>query len=325
MMLSEFDIIQAYFNQPGLAALPNEVVRLGIGDDCALLSIPTGKELAMSLDTMVEGIHFPAGADSMLVGYRALGASISDLAAMGAEPAGFTLGLTLPSADQSWLEGFSAGLKECATQFGCPLLGGDTTRGPLAITIQVNGLVDAGKTIMRSGANPGDALYVTGTLGIAAFAIRELLSGRDMDSVARTRCEQAFYRPKPKLALGHAAAGVVSAGIDISDGLLADLGHICRLSCTGAQLSLAAIPLGTPLKQYQPKAEALALAVTGGDDYELLLTVSPAREQDLVSLGGMLDVPLTRIGIITDGDRIECLDALDKPTTFAASGYQHFK
>ncbi len=323
-MLSEFEIIQACFNQPGLAAVPGDVVRLGIGDDCTLLSVPSGKELAMSLDTLVAGVHFPEGADPMLVGYRALVVSLSDLAAMGAEPAGFTLGLTLPAADQDWLEGFSAGLKEAALAFRCPLLGGDTTRGPLTITIQVHGLNDAGKAILRSGARPGDAVYVTGSLGNAAFAIRELLGTEHMHDSARARYEQAFYRPMPKLALGHAAAGVVSAGIDISDGLLADLGHVCRLSGTGAQLALAAIPVGAPLQEYLPQQEALALALTGGDDYELLLTVSAVHEQALVALGEMLGLPPVRIGVITDGDTVECLDASGKPVTFAASGYRHF-
>ena len=323
-MLSEFDIIKTCFNQPGLAAVPGDVVRLGIGDDCALLAIPSGRELALSMDTLVEGVHFPAGGDPALVGYRALGVNLSDLAAMGAEPVGFTLGLTLPLADRDWLEGFSAGLAECAGDYHCPLLGGDTTRGPLTITIQVHGLVETGKAIVRSGAKPGDAIYVTGSLGIAAYAIREMLADRDMDANTRQQSESAFYRPIPKLALGHAAAGIVSAGIDISDGLLADLGHVCRLSGTGARLSLPDVPLGTPLRNHLAPEEALALAMTGGDDYELLLTVSAAQEQALVSLGEMLDVSLHRIGVITAGDAVECLDASGKPVTFTASGYRHF-
>lgn len=323
-MLSEFDIIRACFDQPGLAATPGDVVRLGIGDDCALLSIPAGKELAISMDTLVEAVHFPAGAAPARVGYRALAVSLSDLAAMGAEPVGFTLGLTLPAADATWLEGFSAGLKQCGSEYRCPLLGGDTTRGPLTITIQVHGLVDAGKAITRSGAKPHDAIYVTGSLGNAAFAIRELLANPDMPDTSRAMCEQAFYHAMPKLDLGHAAAGIVSAGIDISDGLLADLGHVCRQSGTGAQLSMPDIPLGTPVAKHLPVEEALALAVTGGDDYELLLTVDPAREQALVSLGAMLNVPLHRIGVITGDEEIMCLDGTGKPVIFAASGYRHF-
>lgn len=323
-MPSEFDIIRACFDQPGLAAVPGDVVRLGIGDDCAVLAIPAGKELAVSMDTLVETVHFPASANPEGVGYRALAVNLSDLAAMGAEPAGFTLALTLPSADQAWLDGFSAGLRACAQEFRCPLLGGDTTRGPLTMTIQVHGLVDAGKAITRGGAQPGDAIYVTGALGIGAFTLRDLLAEPPGDPAGRQLSEQAFYHPVPRLSLGHAAAGIVSAGIDISDGLLADLGHICQSSGVGATLSMPAIPLGTPLKKYLQGEEALALVLTGGDDYELVLTVSPAREQALVSLGELLAVPLTRIGDIVAGEGVQCLDATGRAVTFPDSGYRHF-
>jgi thiamine-monophosphate kinase len=323
-MLSEFDIIRTCFDQPGLAAVPGNVVRLGIGDDCALLAIPAGMELALSMDTLVEGVHFPAGANPELVAWRALAVNLSDLAAMGAEPAGFTLALTLPAADQGWLEKFSTGLKACAGEYHCPLLGGDITRGPLTITIQVHGLVDAGKAITRSGAVPGDCIYITGSLGESALAINLLLNPAGLDNADRERWEQTFYRPLPRLTLGMAAAAVVTAGIDISDGLLADLGHICRLSRTGARLSLPAIPLATPLQKYLPLEEALVLAVTGGDDYELLLTVSPAREDALLALGRTLDVPLHKIGEIISGEGVQCLDGSGRVVDFPDSGYRHF-
>jgi thiamine-monophosphate kinase len=276
------------------------------------------------MDTLVEAVHFPAGAKPELIAYRALAVNLSDLAAMGADPAGFTLALTLPAADQGWLENFSAGLKACAGQYQCPLLGGDITRGPLTITIQVHGLVDAGKAITRSGAVPGDYIYITGSLGVAAFAIRELLAVDNLGETERELCEAAFYRPLPRLALGSAAAMVVSAGIDISDGLLADLGHVCRQSGAGARLSLPAIPLATPLQKYLPLEEALALAVMGGDDYELLLTVSPAREEALLALGRTLDVPLHKIGEIISGEGVQCLDESGSVVEFPDSGYRHF-
>ena len=322
-MLSEFDIIASCFNQPGLAAEPGDIVRLGIGDDCALMSIPAGKELAVSMDTLVEDVHFPADAPAHLLGYRALAVNLSDLAAMGAQPAGFTLALTMPRADADWLQGFSQGLKECANQFGCFLMGGNTARGPLNLTLQVHGLVTSGQAITRSGAVPGDSIYVSGNLGRPALAIRQLLDS-EADPKEKDQWELAFYKPVPRLALGSGVSGIASAGLDISDGLLADLGHICEMSKVGAQFDMASMPVAPELVARLPVDEALALALTGGEDYELVLTVSPDREQELLEQAGMLNVPLHRIGSITAGDGVICLDAQGDPVTFSSEGWRHF-
>lgn len=323
-MLSEFDIIQQYFAQPGLAANTNEAIRKGIGDDCALLSIPAGFELAISMDTLVENVHFPANAEANLIAYRALAVNLSDLAATGASPLAFTLALTLPNADEAWIRAFSEGLKQCAAEFSCPLVGGDTTRGPLSITIQVHGLVPSGKAITRSGASPGDKIYVSGSLGVAAHALRYLQEEQAMSPENKALLDTAFYRPIPRLTLGSGAAGIVSAGMDISDGLLADLGHLCRNSNTGAEIHLPTIPVARPLKTHLPEQEALALAVTGGDDYELLLTAHPDKEQALLELGAKCNVPINCIGEMTAGDAVTCLDAQGKKVRFDQKGYQHF-
>lgn len=318
-MLSEFDIIRTFFNQPGLGATPGEVTRLGIGDDCALLSVPPGKELALSMDTLVEKIHFPENAPPELLAWRALSVNLSDLAAMGATPVGFTLSLAMPEVNESWLQHFSKGLKNCAEKFQCPLLGGDTTKGPLTMTIQVHGLVSSGQALVRSGARAGDSIYVSGSLGLAALAVIQFDEAQD-----QTLLEEAFYKPAPRLALGSGAAGLASAGIDISDGLLADLGHVCRASSKGAEIQLADIPVSPSLQKSMSTEEALALALTGGDDYELILTVPPSREGEMETLAHSVDTPLICIGKITDAEGITCFDAFGEQRTFQKSGYQHF-
>jgi len=317
--LSEFDIIKTFFNQPGLGARPGEITRLGIGDDCALLSVPPGKELALSMDTLVEKIHFPENAPPELLAWRALSVNLSDLAAMGATPVGFTLSLAMPAVNESWLQQFSTGLKNCAEKFHCHLLGGDTTRGPLTITIQVHGLVSSGQALVRSGASAGDNIYVSGSLGLAALSIT-----RFDEALDQSLLDEAFYKPVPRLALGSGAAGLASAGIDISDGLLADLGHVCLASSKGAELQLADIPVSPSLEKSMNAEEALALALTGGDDYELILTAPPSREDEMQTLAQSVDTPLVCIGKITDAEGITCFDGLGEQRTFQKSGYQHF-
>lgn len=322
-MLSEFDIIQQYFEQPGLAASKDEVIRMGIGDDCARLSIPSGFELAISMDTLVESIHFPANAEPHLIAYRALAVNLSDLAATGAAPLAFTLGLTLAEANKTWISAFSEGLKECASEYSCPLIGGDTTRGPLSITIQVHGLVPSGGAITRSGAVPGDRIYVTGSLGGAAFALKMMQENTAISPESKLMLDTAFYRPIPRISLGSGATGLVTAGMDISDGLLADLGHLCRNSNTGAEILLQNVPVSKPAIDLSEQ-EALALAVTGGDDYELLLTAHPDNEQALFELGEKCKVPVHCIGKIIAGNSLTCLDERGTAVTFEEKGYQHF-
>ncbi len=321
-MLSEFDIIRDLFNQPGLGAVANEHVLKGIGDDCALLSIPEGKELAMSMDTLVEKIHFPENAPADLLGWRALAVNLSDLAAMGAVPLGFTMSLAMLGADKKWLETFAAGLKSCAQTYDCPLLGGDTTRGPLAITVQAHGLVESGKALLRSNAQVGDRIYVSGSLGNAALAARHLADRDKWKS--GSIFESSFYKPVPRLGLGSGAIGIANAAIDISDGLLADLGHICRASGTGAEIHLKKIPLGKSLDVGLDRSEALAIAVTGGDDYELVLTVPEGKAASLESMAKDIKIPLVCIGEITRVKGVSCYDANGAALTFQTAGYQHF-
>ena len=324
-MLNEFDIIRTCFDQPGLAALTDAVIRQGIGDDCALLSIPAGKELAFSMDTLVAGVHFPGSANPIDIGWRALAVNLSDLAATGAMPLAFTLGLTLPDNDEQWLQTFAEGLKQPAQEFGCYLVGGDLTRGPLAITIQVHGLVDKGKAIGRGGARPGDLIYVTGTLGRAGAALALLdndaaMAGQD----GRESLLQAYYRPVPRIIAARALKGFVSAGIDISDGLVADLGHICQRSGCGARVNAAEVPVDPLVTTMLGKKQGLTATLGAGDDYELILTVPRENEEDFREAEEKLPELLTCIGEITAGNEIICEDEHGEPMAVAAAGYNHF-
>ncbi len=239
--MSEFDLIRDYFTDVGARRTD---VDLGVGDDCALLEVPAGQQLAISIDTLAAGTHFLPDCDPESLGHKSLAVGLSDLAAMGAEPAWATLALTLPDHDPGWIAAFSRGFAALAGAHGVSLVGGDTTRGPLSVTVQVHGLVPAGRAIRRSGAAPGDRVYVSGTLGDAGLALRRILSGEPVDPVARARLE----RPTPRVALGLALRGVASAMIDVSDGLAADLGHILAASGVGAEIDLTALPLSAAVR-----------------------------------------------------------------------------
>lgn len=303
--MSEFALIRTHFARLGVER--GDVV-LGVGDDCALLRVPPDQELAVSIDTLVAGVHFLADVDPEALGHKCLAVGLSDLAAMGAEPAWATLALTLPAEDPAWLGAFAAGFDALARAHGVALVGGDTTRGPLSITVQVHGLVPAGRAIRRSGARPGDLVCVSGTLGDAGLALRGLLAGEPVAAFLRARLE----RPTPRLALGLALRGRATAMIDISDGLLADLGHILEESgarsgalgpqSLGAEIRLADLPLSPPLRAHldgTPYDWALPLA--SGDDYELCFTLPPDQLASLAALSRRLDCPLTPIGHILAG------------------------
>lgn len=324
-MLSEFDIIRQCFDQEGLSAPESDIVKTGIGDDCALLSIPSSQELAISMDTLVADVHFPSSADPALIGARALSVNLSDLAATGAKPCVFTLGITLPEADPDWLTAFAEGLKSVASRFNCALIGGNISRGPLVLTIQVHGLVEKGDAILRSGASPGDKIFVTGSLGLAGLALKYILGEQEGFSAKEDALlNDAYYKPEPRIEAGQALASIVSAGIDISDGLLADVGHLCRSSDTGAEINLSAVPVSDLLKQRLTKQEALAMAMTGGDDYELLFTASHENEQSVLALCQKIGEPMCCIGTVTTGNKVICLDTEGVEITFDRDGYQHF-
>ncbi len=246
MALSEFELIRSYFSHTGCH---RDDVVLGVGDDCALLQPPSGMQLAVSIDTLVEGVHFFPNTDPESLGHKTLAVNLSDLAAMGAQPAWVTLALTLPRSDPSWLEGFSRGFAALAKRYGVQLIGGDTTSGPLNISVQVHGFVEPAKALRRDAAQPGDLIYVTGTLGDAGLA---LLQARG-DTVVGGGFEGVMHcleRPEPRVDAGLAVTGTATGGIDISDGLLSDLGHICRASGVGARLQLTQIPLSAAVAAY---------------------------------------------------------------------------
>ncbi|MDT8397611.1 MAG: thiamine-phosphate kinase [Pseudomonadales bacterium] len=329
MSLSEFDIIARYFKQSGLIpASDSSTCPLGIGDDCALLDIPPGKRLAVSMDILVADVHFPGEADPARIAQRALAVNLSDLAAMGASPLAFTLGLSLPEARPEWLAGFSRGLASSAGRYGCPLIGGDLVKGALSVCIQVHGLVDRGREIRRSGAQPGDLVLVSGTLGDAGLAL-ELIQGRLAASAfstgERAWLEAAYYQPSPRLALGQALCGLATAGIDISDGLLADLGHIAAQSGVGMTLQAHDLPLSPLLRKTLAPAQALACALGAGDDYELAFTLPSAQLARLQGLQKDTGTSCTVIGRVVAGSGVQCLDEEGRMVRQARSGYEHFQ
>ncbi len=309
--MHEFDLIARIRAR---AALRGDVV-LGIGDDCALLAPPPGMQLAVTMDTLNSGVHFPPETASFDIGWKALAVNLSDLAAMGAQPAWCTLSLSLPEASEDFIDGFSDGFLSLAQQHDFALIGGDTTRGPLSISVTAHGLIEPGSALRRAGAQVGDAVWVSGTLGDAAGALRQWQQGGVMPPTLRDRLD----RPTPRVALGRALRGVASSCIDISDGLLADLSHICRASGVAAQLDAQALPSSEALRQAFDTATRLALQASGGDDYELCFTAPAAQRDVLHALSQALNLPLTHIGDIVTGAGV-CCEGVD----VAAAGYQHF-
>lgn len=327
MALGEFELIGRYFadivpTRSVAHDTARQGIALGVGDDCALLQLASGQQLAVSADTLVAGVHFPAEADPALVARRALRVNLSDLAAMGAEPLAFTLALTLPAADEAWLAAFAAGLRADAEHFGIGLAGGDTTRGnQLVITIQVMGTVPIGQALTRAGARPGDRVLVSGRLGDAAAALAALgKPGPDLSVCERRRLHR-YWLPEPRLSLGVALRGVASAAIDISDGLAADLGHILARSKVGAELEPSRLPV---IRDDDCSAgQALDRALHGGDDYELCFTVTPGRLTAVSALTRQLAIPVTDIGVVTAeaGLRVRTSDGVGP---LAARGFCHF-
>jgi thiamine-monophosphate kinase len=315
--VSEFDLIARYFTALG-PERPDVV--LGVGDDCALLEIPAGQALAVSIDTLSAGVHFFADCDPEHIGHKSLAVGLSDLAAMGAEPAWATLALTLPEADEHWICAFATGFGRLASTHGMRLVGGDTTRGPLSVAIQVHGLVPMGAAIRRSGARPGDAIFVSGTLGDAGLALRRMLAGEPVVPELRRRLEC----PEPRVALGQRLRGIASAMIDLSDGLAGDLGHILTASTVGAKLELERLPLTPWVSEAIAATDDWSLPLASGDDYELCFCVAPACIPTVERLGETLGLPLTRIGWIRAGAGLEFRQPDGGRLTRPARGYDHF-
>lgn len=318
-MLGEFELIRHYFAAAACARSGGEVV-LGIGDDCALLQLPPGEQLAVSTDTLVAGVHFPDGCDPFLLGQRALAVATSDLAAMAAAPIGFTLALTLPSADPLWLGEFARGLDEMALACSMRLLGGDTTCGPLCLTVTVFGRVPAGQALTRHGARPGDLLCVGGVLGEGAAALPLVLGEQKAEPAVAEHLLARYWSPEPQLALGEALRGRASAALDISDGLLADCGHIARASGVRLVVEQSRLPLSPAAVALLGTAEAERCALAGGDDYLLAFTLPPAELPALLEAGW----PLRPIGRVEAGQGVALVDTAGDEIRVTAHGYTHF-
>jgi len=317
--MSEFDLIRRFFTRETPHAI------LGVGDDAALLQVSVGNALAVSSDMLVCGTHFLPDADPFLLGHKTLAVNLSDMAAMGAAPRWAVLAIALPEADEAWLAQFSAGFFALAQQHGVELVGGDTTRGPLNLCVTIFGEVPAQQALRRSGAQVCDEIWVSGCLGAAALALAHLQGRIALSAAELAACLPALHRPQPRVALGLALRGIASSAIDISDGLLADLGHILDASQVGAQLDFAALPVSPALNNYVSQPLARQCILSGGDDYELCFTVSAARHAELSDIAARLNLPLTCIGKIVAGRGCIVHDASGNPLNVEACGYDHFR
>lgn len=317
--MNEFEVIRQYFSFSSRSAKGAD---LGVGDDCALLSLNPGEQLAVTTDTLVSGVHFPAEGDPALIARRALRVNLSDIAAMGATPLGFQLAVTLPGIDAAWLEAFSQGLALDAASYNCPLVGGDTTRGNLSITITLLGRVPRGQALLRSGASRGDMIYVTGTLGDSRGGLA-CLQGVGNDGYLLER----YWLPEPRLDAGGALRGYATAALDISDGLIQDLGHIARASGVAARIVADRLPLSKEILAFAKPETARQWALTGGDDYELCFTVPAGLAREMEKTMAALEIPVTRIGEIVAPSTtlVECVDARGNAFQMGEGGYDHFR
>jgi len=318
MSLGEFELIERYFRVPSRRAV------VGAGDDCAVLALQPGHELALSTDMLVEGRHFLSTVAPARLGHKALAVNLSDLAAAGASPLAFTLSLAMPRVDEGFLAGFSEGLLALAALHDIELVGGDTTAGPLTISITVMGEVPRGGALLRSRAAPGDDLWVSGTLGAARLALEAFRGTVELPGAVFAAARQAMELPQPRVALGQALRGVATSAIDISDGLLGDLGHVLRASRVGARLERAALPAGPGVAE-QPEDRQLTCLLTGGDDYELLFTAPPAQRDAVASAAAQAATAVSRIGRIVAEPGLEVMDAAGHCIDLARfSAFDHF-
>jgi thiamine-monophosphate kinase len=320
MSVSEFDLIARYFTRPA------KTVALGVGDDCALLKPPEGLGLAITTDMLCEGTHFFADVDPRSLGHKALAVNISDIAAMGAEPRWATLAIALPRVDESWLAAFTAGLFALADRFGVELIGGDTTRGPLAMNITLIGTYPLGHALRRDGALAGDDLWVSGHTGEAALMVEHRRGRATLTGDALARCAERLDWPEPRVALGRALRQIANGAIDVSDGLIADIGRICERSHLGAEIELALVPQADVLRAWPDRAVALRCLLASGDDYELAFTAPSSARERIGAIGVQLGLPLTRIGRMVSGQStVRVLDEDGVPIELGATGFDHFR
>lgn len=317
-MLSEFDLIAKYFIRPTRRAA------LGIGDDCALLTPTVGKQIAISSDMLVSGTHFFHDADPRMLGHKSLAVNLSDLAAMGAKPLAFTLALSLPKPDEAWISAYAEGLFALAELHECELIGGDTTRGPLNICVTIFGEVPMDKALRRDAAKVGDDVWVSGSIGEARLGLAGLLKELKLDEATQVSAAHHLHQPMPRVTLGVALSGVANAAIDISDGLVGDLGHILEKSGVGATLNVDALPVGQMLLE-QPIDIQRDFALTGGDDYELCFTAPVSKRAAILSVGNATGNAVSRVGSIEAELGMRLVDAHFKPLSLSHRSFDHFR
>ena len=318
--MNEFELIRRYFSRQPVTRAD---VALGIGDDAALLQPPPGQQLVVTTDLLVSDVHFLPDVNPAALGHKALAVNLSDLAAMGAEPAWFVLNLALPVADESWLTGFSTGLFGLAQRYRIQLVGGDTSRAPqVVIAIEAHGFVPAGQALERAGAKPGDRIFITGALGDAGLALRHRQGRLRLSDAEFALCAERMDRPAPRIEEGLALRAIASSAIDISDGLVADLGHILEMSRVGARLELARLPLSPAYRTHLAET-GWDVALANGDDYELCFTVPPANLAALDKIKHRFPA-MVDIGVIEADSGLRIIDAAGKPYTPKATGHDHF-
>lgn len=317
--MNEFDLIRRFFSR----GTTDDSIIVGTGDDGAVTRCDDGHELVTVIDTLVADVHFPSSMRPRDIGYRAVAVNLSDMAAMGAKPRWMTLALTLDSVDIEWLDGFSRGLYEAADEFSVSLIGGDTTSGTqIVVSVQMSGEVERSTAITRGGAQPGDDIYVSGTIGDAAMGL-SLLQNRSVESAAAKYLVARFARPSPRTDLGRALRGVASAAIDMSDGLFADASKLLDKSGVAAVIEVDKLPLSQELQVMAGDDDARTQALSGGDDYELCFTAPAEERQRIVDIAADLDLPITRIGCVHAGSGLSCTvhgDVID----YVDTGYSHF-
>ena len=319
-MLTEFDLIKRYFAQHSST---DPRIALGIGDDCALINPLPGMQLAISTDMLVSGRHFFPDADPVMLGHKCLAVNLSDLAAMGAKPMAFTLALALPEANPDWLQGFSQGLLALADQNQCSLIGGDTTKGPLTICITVFGELPPGSALRRDAAQVNDDIWVSGTLGDARLALAGYWKEVELNAADHHQAAQRMHQPTPRIALGIALRGIANAALDISDGLIGDLGHILERSKLGASLYVDQLPAG-PILSKQPLAKRREFTLAGGDDYEICFTAPTSQRSNIIAAALAANTAVTRIGQIDAESGLRLLDDNGQPLALSFTSFDHF-
>lgn len=324
--MAEFSLIERYCQDIGTS---HSLTQIGVGDDAAVVRIPHGKELVVSVDSMVEAVHFFANTDPKLIAHKLVAVNLSDMAAMGAQPKWATLALTIPVIDEKWLSAFSNSLNNIAKAYELQLIGGDTTQGPLTLSMQIMGLVNQGTALTRSKSSAGDDVYVSGNIGDAGLALAGLEGRVELADEAQAELRRSLDTPTPQVALGLSLSGLASACIDVSDGLLADLGHIATSSKVGIQLDVDKIPLSKLFLEIHPGSEGLELALTGGDDYQLAFTANPIRRDKLSQISTQLGIRISRIGRVIKAQqpneaRLDLLYHGDPYVLKRDTGFQHF-